>query len=152
MSKDRLLDAQADLQAAIEDVAVGLVQEHARRLWAILDHPEERDEELWLDGLEMAGLSLDLVDLPLSEHHQETERGIAWTLTNSTMIALARTQAAIPALRATIAVADRGADKVRQAAQELDLAELREAAVEGVTKARILTARERSSQTDPDNG
>lgn len=135
---EKFLDAEADYQAAIDELLERDEMDLEERIGELLEDAEERDAELFeyfaVDPNETLG---DYVLVPVFE------RGPLWVAGFSALFGACETQAYMEIMLVDVLKkADKHYDRIEAARSQLTSGELRKAAIQGIGKARITNAKE----------
>lgn len=134
-----LPDAIADGFAEADELAEDKLAHVAQRFYQLLENPKQRNPEIWA----AAGANVELTAQQL-EAVPPVQRDDEWTLLMGRMFAAAKEQAYIEVMARPLMEAAHKASKSKQkAAKALTRAELKTAAVEGVSKAKFDEAKQR---------
>lgn len=128
-----LLDAEARRQADIDDLHEDHTKAISVRIEELLFNPGERDKELFeLMGAPLEDIPDDYFSVPVFD------RDVLWGASLSSLVVASRMQAWLEiSVISTIEIAEQSGHEVNAIVSHMTTEEVKEAAIQGISKARI---------------
>lgn len=142
MSVDKLLDAEAEKQAELDEIVERAQPTVQARIFELLTNVEGRNENMF--GNAGADINLVIADF---ESIPVVSRDMGWQAAFSAVFVAARTQAyAELILPGIIEASEYSGQAIKKIADKMPKEELKEAAKQGIGKSRIKSATEKRRQ------